>query len=86
MRTATMKLKKFQTDFIFALISRHFIGLSRYFRLWKVMPQIKEPVAHKFNKIDLKIQEIFLPNSEKINVIDFLVKFRYVEKMSDFQI
>ena len=48
----------FWTDLIFALISRHFIGLSRYFRLWKVMPQIKEPVSNKFNVIELKIQEI----------------------------
>ena len=43
----------FRTDLIFALISRHFIGLSRYFRLWKVMPQIKEPVSNKFNDIEL---------------------------------
>ena len=28
---------------------RHFISLSRYFRLWKVMPQIREPVSNKFN-------------------------------------
>ena len=31
-----------RTDFIFALISRHFISLSRYFRLWMAMHQIKE--------------------------------------------
>ena len=48
----------FLTDFVFALISRDFIGLSRYFRLWKVMPQIKGPVSNRFNEIDLKIQEI----------------------------
>ena len=52
-------LINFQTDLIFALISRHFIGLSRYFRLWKVMPQIREPVSNKFNEIELNIQEIF---------------------------
>ena len=46
-----------RTDFIFALISRHFIGLLRYFRLWKVMPQIRKPVSKKFNEINLKIQE-----------------------------
>ena len=50
--------ENFQTDFIFALISRHFIGLSRYFRLWKVRPQIKEPLTNKFNKIELEIKEI----------------------------
>ena len=48
----------FWTDFILALISRHFIGLSRYFRLWKVMSQIKEPVSNEFKEIELKIQEI----------------------------
>ena len=32
-------LINFRTDFIFALISRHFISLSRYFKLWKVMPK-----------------------------------------------
>ena len=52
-------------EFIFALISRHFIGLTRYFRLWKVMPQIKEPVSNKFNEIQLKNEEIiFLQNLE----------------------
>ena len=28
----------------------YFISLSRYFRLWRVMPQIKEPVSNKFNE------------------------------------
>ena len=57
--------KIFQNDFIFALISRHFLGLSRYFRLLKVMPQIKEHVSNEFNEIELKIQEIiFLQNLE----------------------
>ena len=54
----------FWNDFIFALISRHFIGLSRYFRLWKVMLQIKEPVSNKFSEIELKIQEIFFFSHE----------------------
>ena len=43
-----------QLLFYLALISRHFIGLTRYFRLWKVMPQIKEPVSNKFNKMEFK--------------------------------
>ena len=51
-------LLSYQTGFIFALISRHSIGLSRYFRLWKVLLQIKEPVSNQLNKIELKIQEI----------------------------
>ena len=41
-------------------IYKHFIGLSGYFRLWKVMPQIKEHVSNKFNEIELKIQELIL--------------------------
>ena len=50
----------FRTDFMFALISRHFISLSRYFRLWKVMPQIKEPVSNEFKKyFFLQESEIF---------------------------
>ena len=49
---------KYHFNVLFALISRHFIGLSRYFRLWRVMHQIKEPVLIKFNSIELKIQEI----------------------------
>ena len=61
----------FWTDFIFALITRHFIGLSRYFRLWKVMPQIKEPVSNKFNKIELKIQEIIFSSKSWIFYLNF---------------
>ena len=53
-----------QPDFIFAAISRHFIGLSRYFRLWKVITQIKEPGSMKFKELELKIKEIiFLAKS-----------------------
>ena len=53
----------FRTDFIFALISRHFIGLTRHFRLWKVMPQIKELLSNKFNEIELKFKNfIFILN------------------------
>ena len=40
----------FRTDLWFALIFKHFIGLSWYSRLWKIMPQIKEPVSNKFNQ------------------------------------
>ena len=64
--------ENFRTDFIFALISRHFIGLSRYFRLWKVMPQIKEPVSNKFNKIELKIQEIIF----FFKILNFYLNFQ----------
>ena len=35
-----------------------FIGLSNYSRLWKVMPEIKEPGSNKFTEIKLQIQEI----------------------------
>ena len=39
--------------FYFSLIFRHFIGLSRYFRLWKEMPQIKKLVFKKNSEIRL---------------------------------
>ena len=65
--------------FIFALISRHFIGLSKHFRLWREMPQIKEPVSNKFNAIEFKIQEIlFFQN------LQFLLEFFSKIKEIDF--
>ena len=64
-----------RNDFIFALISRHFIGLTRYFRLWKVMPQIKEPVSNKFNEMELKIQEIIFCKILNFK-LNFLSKFK----------
>ena len=65
MRTATIKLKKFRTDFIFALITRDFMGLSRYFRLCKIMPQVKKTASDKFIEIHLKHpRHIFLQTLE----------------------
>ena len=61
----------FRTDFIFALIYRHFIGLTRYFRLWKLMPQIKEPVSNKFNEMELKIQELIF----FFKIVNFYLNF-----------
>ena len=61
-----------------ALISRHFIDLSRYLRSWKVMPKIKEPVSNKFNQIELKIQETtFFQNLEFLP--EFFVKIQEIE-------
>ena len=73
-------LISFQTDFIFALISRHFIGLSRYFRLLKVRPQIKEPLSNKFNKNS--INHFFLQNIEFL--LEFSAKFKKLNFYIEF--
>ena len=58
-------LTNFLDWFYFCFHFREFISLSRYSELWKVMPQIKEPVLNKFNQIEWKIQEIiFFENLE----------------------
>ena len=47
---------------VFTLISRHFIGLSRYFTWWMEMYQIKNENEMKFlefwRKVQVQIQDI----------------------------
>ena len=49
--------KIYRTDFIFVLISRHFIGLVWYFTGRSELYQRKKLVPRKFKKIQLKICE-----------------------------
>ena len=61
-------LINFPDWYYFGLISRHFISVSRYFRLCKVMPKIREPISNKFKKS-------FLSFSSKFKKLNFHFEF-----------
>ena len=77
----------FRTDFILALIFRHFIGLSRYFRIWKVITQIKNLNQINSIKLNYKLKKSIFCKILNLN-FNFSFKFKnlnfYLEFVSLF--
>ena len=71
---------------ILALISRHFIGASRYFTWWMELYQIKRPVLKNPWKFKIKIQflefwqkfKLKFKILQKIWFLEFLIQFHWI--------